>query len=38
MRPPVFDGVSVEKFYETSVSTVKRLQDKYRKEIENAKK
>ena len=38
MRPPMFDGISAEQFYETSVNTVKKLQEKYRKEIETAKK
>lgn len=38
MRPPVFDNISVEKFYETSVSTVKKLQTKYRDKIESSKK
>lgn len=28
MRPPVFDNISVEKFYETSVSTVKKATNK----------
>jgi len=38
MRPPIFDGINVETFYENSVGTVKRLQNKYRKDIEDAKK
>jgi len=38
MRPPVFDNINVEKFYETSISTVKKLQLKYRDKIESSKK
>ncbi len=38
MRPPVFDNIDVEKFYETSISTVKRLQTKHRDKIESSKK
>ena len=36
VRPPQFDGVSVEEFYSKSVSQVKRLQTKYRQEINKA--
>jgi tripartite-type tricarboxylate transporter receptor subunit TctC len=38
MRPPVFDNIDVEKFHETSISTVKKLQAKYRDKIESSKK
>jgi tripartite-type tricarboxylate transporter receptor subunit TctC len=37
MRPPVFDNVSAEEFYSSSVAQVKRLQAKYRNKIELAK-
>jgi len=37
MRPPIFDNVSVEDFYNNSVNQVKRLQNKYRSKIELAK-
>lgn len=37
MRPPIFDNVSAEDFYNTSVNQVKRLQNKYRSKIELAK-
>lgn len=37
MRPPVFDNISAEDFYTSSVSLVKRLQTKYRSKIELAK-
>ncbi len=36
-RPPLFDGVSTEQFYEKSISLVRNLQTKYRKQIEDAK-
>ncbi len=36
-RPPIFDGVSTEQFYEKSISLVRNLQSKYRKQIEEAK-
>ncbi len=36
-RPPIFDGVSTEQFYEQSISLVRKLQTKYRKQIEDAK-
>ena len=38
MRPPVFDGVSVDDFYSKSVNLVKNLQKKYRSKIEESKK
>ena len=36
-RPPIFDGVSTEQFYEKSIALVRNLQTKYRKQIEDAK-
>ena len=36
-RPPIFDGVTTEQFYEKSISLVRNLQSKYRKQIEDAK-
>ncbi len=36
-RPPIFDGVSAEQFYEKSISLVRNLQSKYRKQIEESK-
>lgn len=38
MRPPVFDGVSVDDFYSKSVNLVRNLQKKYRSKIEESKK
>ena len=37
MRPPIFDGVSAEQFYQQSVGSVRNLQSKYRKQIESSK-
>jgi tripartite-type tricarboxylate transporter receptor subunit TctC len=36
-RPPIFDGVTAEQFYEKSISLVRNLQSKYRKQIEESK-
>lgn len=36
-RPPIFDGVSTDQFYEKSIALVRNLQTKYRKQIEDAK-
>ncbi len=38
MRPPQFDGVNAEDFYKKSTEQVKRLQSKYRAQIENSQK
>lgn len=38
MRPPQFDGISTEEFYVKSTDQVKRLQSKYRKQIEDSQK
>jgi tripartite-type tricarboxylate transporter receptor subunit TctC len=38
VRPPQFDRVSTEIFYEKSISTVKTLQNKYKTQIEQAKR
>ena len=38
MRPPQFDGISAEEFYVKSTDQVKRLQSKYRKQIEDSQK
>lgn len=37
MRPPVFDGITAQEFYQTSVNTVRLNQKKYRTQIENSK-
>lgn len=36
MRPPVFDSVSAEQFYQNSVSNVRNLQKRYRTKIQAA--
>lgn len=38
MRPPQFDSVSTEEFYKKSIDQVRRLQSKYRQQIENSQK
>jgi len=38
VRPPQFDKISVEEFYEKSISTVKNLQNKYKTQIEQSKR
>ena len=38
VRPPQFDRVSAEQFYEKSISTVKTLQNKYKSQIEQSKR
>lgn len=38
VRPPQFDRVSAEQFYNKSVSTVKTLQNKYKTQIEQSKR
>jgi tripartite-type tricarboxylate transporter receptor subunit TctC len=38
VRPPQFDQVSAEQFYEKSISTVKTLQNKYKSQIEQSKR
>jgi tripartite-type tricarboxylate transporter receptor subunit TctC len=38
VRPPQFDQVSTEQFYNKSISTVKTLQNKYKSQIEQAKR
>ena len=38
VRPPQFDRVSTEIFYEKSISTVKTLQNKYKTQIEQSKR
>jgi tripartite-type tricarboxylate transporter receptor subunit TctC len=38
VRPPQFDRVSTEQFYNKSVSTVKTLQNKYKTQIEQSKR
>lgn len=37
VRPPQFDRVSAEQFYNKSISTVKTLQNKYKAQIEQSK-
>lgn len=37
VRPPVFDNVSVEDFYTTSINTVKLKQEKFKQQIINAR-
>jgi hypothetical protein len=37
-RPPIFDGITAEKFYRNSIDLIKTLQTKYRTDIENSKK
>lgn len=36
-RPPIFDNVSAEQFYEKSMTLVRNLQSKYRNQIEESK-
>lgn len=38
VRPPQFDQVSAEQFYNKSISTVKTLQNKYKTQIEQSKR
>jgi tripartite-type tricarboxylate transporter receptor subunit TctC len=38
VRPPQFDRVSTEQFYNKSISTVKTLQNKYKSQIEQSKR
>jgi tripartite-type tricarboxylate transporter receptor subunit TctC len=38
VRPPQFDRVSAEQFYNKSISTVKTLQNKYKTQIEQSKR
>jgi hypothetical protein len=38
MRPPIFDNVSTDEFYNKSVSLVRTLQKKYKDKIESSKK
>jgi tripartite-type tricarboxylate transporter receptor subunit TctC len=38
VRPPQFDRVSAEQFYNKSISTVKALQNKYKTQIEQSKR
>lgn len=38
VRPPQFDKISTEIFYEKSVSTVRNLQNKYKTQIEQSKR
>jgi tripartite-type tricarboxylate transporter receptor subunit TctC len=38
VRPPQFDKISTAEFYEKSVSTVSNLQNKYKTQIEQAKR
>ena len=38
MRPPVFDGISDKEFYEKSVGLVTSMQNKFKKQIEQATK
>jgi tripartite-type tricarboxylate transporter receptor subunit TctC len=38
MRPPIFDNVSTDEFYNKSVSLVRTLQKKYKDKIELSKK
>jgi tripartite-type tricarboxylate transporter receptor subunit TctC len=37
MRPPQFDGITADQFYQQSVVLVRNLQSKYRKQIESSK-
>lgn len=37
MRPPIFDGITAQEFYQTSIDTVRAIQKKYRTQIENSK-
>jgi hypothetical protein len=38
MRPPIFDGVSAQKFYDDSISVVYNSQVKYKQKIDDSKK
>ena len=38
VRPPQFDRISAEQFYNKSISTVKTLQNKYKSQIEQSKR
>jgi hypothetical protein len=38
MKPPIFDGISDKEFYDKSVALVTNLQNKYKKQIEQATK
>lgn len=38
MRPPQFENIGIEEFYKKSTDQIKRLQSKYRKQIENSQK
>ncbi len=38
MSPPIFDGVTDKEFYDKSVFLVKKLQKKYKEQIDNAQK
>ena len=38
VRPPQFDRISAEQFYNKSISTVKTLQNKYKTQIEQSKR
>jgi hypothetical protein len=37
MRPPIFDGIGADQFYNKSVALVRNLQIKYKKQIETSK-
>lgn len=37
MRPPIFDGISAQEFYNTSIKLVRTLQNKYKSSIERSK-
>lgn len=37
VRPPIFDGISTESFYKTSISTVRKLSERYQTQIKEAK-
>lgn len=38
MRPPIFDDVSAQKFYDDSISVIYKLQVKYKQKIDDSKK
>jgi tripartite-type tricarboxylate transporter receptor subunit TctC len=38
MRPPIFDDVSAQKFYDDSISVIYKLQVKYKQKIDDNKK
>jgi tripartite-type tricarboxylate transporter receptor subunit TctC len=37
VRPPIFDGITADAFYRSSVTTIRKLADRYQNEIKEAK-